>query len=107
MCFVYISYLIDGLKTELKLLTRKAEVGLLYLLCSFKREETTIHFIMYRRKHLISMEEIQSSMREIQGKSKMGLISNIVDYSNFQLVDSHSWKHSCSVDVRRSRHVLA
>ena len=28
------------------------------------------------------MQEIQISMREIQGKSKMGLISNIVHYSD-------------------------
>ena len=45
--FFSISYLIDGLKTELKLLTGQAEAGLLYLLCSFKRKETTTHFIIY------------------------------------------------------------
>ena len=30
--------------------------------------------ILIKGRHLISMEEIQISMREIQGKSKMGLI---------------------------------
>ena len=60
----------DGLKTGFKLLNGQDEASLLFLLCSSKRKESTVHFIIHGGRHLIRMQEIQISMQEIQNAVK-------------------------------------
>ena len=74
--------LIDGLKTGLKLLHGQAEANLLFILCSSKRKERTIDFIIYVGRHLIRYggRHIQINKgnplfaRESKGNPPTGLI---------------------------------
>ena len=83
---------IDGPKTGLKLLDGQAEASLLFFLCSSKRKEMTILFIIYGGRHffVITMGDVidlnhmhinKGKAYGRQGKAPTGIIFNIVYYS--------------------------